>query len=243
MRKDILIWTAIWLTGFLLVVLLSNSAVAQTETPELPDNGPTAPQESEPGGPTDNTNEQGDLNQNNQNSTVDSFNRSTTNVGAGAGSPTPVSTAIAPSLLSSGSETCLQSSSSGAQLVGIGYSKGTYKQDEECNRRRDAKVFKDLGMTIAAVSRMCQNDLNWKAMFLSGTPCPILVNGRMVFGKNAVLAMRSNPDLYIPDYKKESDYYDQVLGLLGGDNEAQADDGLSISDRFRSSKRGEPSVE
>ena len=184
--------------------------------------------------------QEGDLNTNTQNS--NNNNKSTTNIGAGAGAPTPVNTAIAPSLMSSGSDTCLQSKSGGLQLLDIGVSRGAYKQDEECNRRRDAKVFKDLGMILPAVSRMCQNDSNWKAMFQSGTPCPILVNGRMVFGKRAVLAMRAQPNVYIPDYKKNKNYYDTVLGIgkiTDEQNQSSRDD-VSISDRFRTSVRTEP---
>jgi len=194
--------------------------------------------------PTDPTNTQGDLNQNNQNSTVDSFNKNTTNVGAGAGNPMPVNTAIAPSLITNGTDTCLISSSNGIQIVSIGYSKGKYVQDEECNRRKDARMFNELGMTIAAVSRMCQNDGNWKAMFEAGTPCPVLVRGSMVFGKRAMLAMKTNPELYIPDYSESTaGYYDQVLGM-GESDEVESDgSSRSISDRFRSSTSSDEPVE
>jgi hypothetical protein len=208
-----------------------------------PDVNPGIIPEFEPGEPSPNDNNQGDLNNNNQNSTVDSFNENTTNIGAGAGEPTPVMTAIAPSLMSSGNDSCLKSKSGGMQLLALGVSGGAYKQDEECNRRRDAKVFKDLGMVLPAVSRMCQNKENWVAMFESGTPCPILVKGKMVFGKRAVLAMRTNPDVYIPDYNKKNrkKYYDLVLGI--GENneqnsEGDSDSSISISERFRTSIRG-----
>ena len=176
------------------------------------------------------------MNSNQQNS--NNNNTSTTNIGAGAGSPTPVNTAIAPSLMSSGSDTCLQSRGTGIQVLDIGLSNGAYKQDEECNRRRDAKVFKDLGMILPAVSRMCQNKNNWEAMFISGNPCPILVKGKMVFGKNAVLAMRNQPDVYIPDYSKKKNFYDTILGI-GETNEAEETNGdasISISERFRRSR-------
>jgi hypothetical protein len=191
---------------------------------------PTLPEEVQP-----DNDQNGDLNTNSQNS--NNNNRSTTNIGAGAGSPTPVNTAIAPSLMSSGSDTCLQSRGTGVQILDIGLSNGAYKQDEECNRRRDAKVFKDLGMILPAVSRMCQNEDNWKAMFTSGNPCPILVGGKMVFGKNAVLAMRSRPNVYIPDYSKKKTFYDTILGIgvIDETDETNGDD-ISISERFRTSR-------
>ena len=177
----------------------------------------------------------GDLNTNTQDS--NNNNQSTTNIGSNAGSRTPMPTAVAPSLMSSGSDTCLKSRSTGLQLLDIGLAGGYYQQDEECNRRRDAKVFSDLGMMVPAISRMCQSSQNWKAMFVSGTPCPILVRGRMVYGKRATLAMRSQPDLYIPDYEDNREYYNDILGIGKKDEEDNESNvsTVSISERFRSS--------
>ncbi|WP_341665945.1 hypothetical protein, partial [Vibrio sp.] len=73
---------------------------------------------------------------------------------------------------------------------------------------------------------------------ISGNPCPILVKGKMVFGKNAVLAMRNQPDVYIPDYSKKKNFYDTILGI-GETNEAEETNGgdsISISERFRTSR-------
>lgn len=182
---------------------------------------------------------EGDLNTNNQNSNNNNVTNSTTNVGPGSGQPTPVNTSVAPSLMSNGSDTCLLSRSSGLQVLQLGLSGGYYKQDDECNRRRDSRVLADLGLTIAAVSRMCQNVENWKAMFNSGTPCPLLVNGEMIYGKNAILVMRTNPEVYIPDYNKNSKYYNQILGIGSkGDLNVQENvdsNSASVSERFRSS--------
>lgn len=193
----------------------------------------------------------GDLNTNTQDSTVNSNNTTTSNsstvqnVGAGAGKPSPVMTAISPSLMSSGNDTCLKSKSIGFQMDVLGLSGGGYKQDEECNRRKDAKVLKDLGMTVASVARMCQNLENWKAMFSAGTPCPVLVNGKMIFGKNALLAMKTRPELYIPDYNERSisgkfinkERYNSLLGIgvTIDENENIDGDNRSISERFRES--------
>lgn len=196
----------------------------------------------EPSASQEDNQQTGDLNQNTQNtnSTVNSNNvtNSSTvqNVGAGSGKPAPVTTAISPSLMSQGPESCLISRGAGLQLDILGFSGGTYVQDQECNMRRDAKVLKDLGMSIAAVARMCQNQGNWKAMFMAGTPCPILVGGKMVFGKNALLVMKRNPELHIPDYESEEDKYNSLLGI-GQNNEETSDlDSISISERFRNTE-------
>lgn len=216
---------------FLIMFLFCSTAYAQDIRDTEPEFEDLFPEEVDP-----NNQQNGDLNSNSQNS--NNNNRTTTNIGAGAGSPTPVNTAIAPSLMSSGSDTCLQSRGTGIQVLDIGLSNGAYKQDEECNRRRDAKVFKDLGMILPAVSRMCQNKNNWEAMFISGNPCPILVKGKMVFGKNAVLAMRNQPDVYIPDYSKKKNFYDTILGIgeTNETEEANGSDSISISERFRTSR-------
>lgn len=192
----------------------------------------------------------GDLNTNTQNtqSTVNSHNtndtKTTNNYGAGSGAASPVMSAVSPSLMSTGADTCLMSTGGGLQLVSVGMSAGNYTQDEECNRRRDAKVLNDLGMKVPAISIMCQNINVWKAMFSAGSPCPIIVKGNMVFGKNAILIMKNKPEVYIPDYEEKDfwgnyvnkDYYNQILGI-GGKNEENENlnDDISISQRFRTS--------
>lgn len=185
-------------------------------------------------------NQEGDLNTATINSTVDSNNNTTNNSktfnGAGSSSDMPVASSISPSLMSSGNDTCLRSQSGGVQMVLLGGSIGRYIQDEECNRRKDAKVLKEMGMTIAAVSLMCQ-DLNvWQAMFSANTPCPIVSNGKLVVGRAAILALRQNPELFIPDYKKREKFYNSVLNI-GLDLTDEEDNTASISERYRSSVR------
>jgi len=186
-----------------------------------------------------NNQQDGDLNTNNQNSNVNSNNVSTTNVGAGSKDDSiPVNSAISPSLISTGNDSCLKSITGGIQIDLLGISSGAYRDDDECNRRKDAKVLKELGMSVAAVARMCQSQENWHAMFLSGTPCPIIVNGKLTIGRAAYLAIKQNPEFYIPNYKTRKDEYTKILGL-GDLNEISqdGDSSLSISERFRSSAR------
>ena len=177
--------------------------------------------------------QEGDLNTNTQDSSVNSNNTTTNNSktynGAGSSSQMPVYSTIAPSLMSSGNDTCLKSKTGAAQFVMFGLSAGEYIQDEECNRRKDAKTLKEMGMSIAAVSLMCQETSVWMAMFTSGTPCPLLVNGKLVVGRAAMLAMKKTPELFIPDYKKNKVFYDLVLNIGAVDNYQEVTDGVSLS--------------
>ena len=195
---------------------------------------------------TDN-NQEGSLNTSNNNSVVSSNNQTDSTTvtrnynGAGSSSDIPATSAISPSYMSNGSETCLQGSSSSVQTVIVGFSGGKYEVDHECNRRRDAKVLSDLGMKVAAVSRMCGNTEVWKSMFISGTPCPILSRGRLIVGKRAYLMMKTSPSIYIPDYAVEEVWYNNILGIgeSNGNGEDKYPDengnSISVSERFRTS--------
>lgn len=181
-------------------------------------------------------------NVNSNNNTQDDSVSNTYN-GAGSSSEMPVGSAITPSYMSNGVETCLKGIGSSVQTVVVGWSEGKYKIDEECNRRRDAKVLSDLGMKVAAVARMCESVEVWRSMFISGTPCPILSNGRLIVGKRAFLVMKMNPETYIPDYnKKTKEWYNKILQIGENTDDTEEDNDVSVSDRFRSSLRsaGQP---
>jgi len=145
-----------------------------------------------------------------ENSTTNSNNNtqddsvSNTYNGAGSSSEIPVGSAITPSYMSNGMDTCLKGTGGSLQTVGVGFSSGTYDIDPNCDRRRDAKLLSDLGMKVAAVSRMCESLEVWKAMLTSGTPCPILQNSRLVQGNRAYLALKMQPEIYIPDYNRKT---------------------------------------
>lgn len=184
----------------------------------------------------------GDLNT--VDSVVDSNNQQETITnnynGAGAGKQAPVPTANAPSYMSNSSEGCLQGHSKGGQFLLFGFSTGDYQQDEECNMRRDALTLNKLGMKIAAVSRMCENPKNFRSMLLSGTPCPVVINGKLQVGKSAYLHYKMRPTQLIPDYTGNEDFYNGVLGIGKETDEEDTDvDNRSISERFRSSIRAD----
>lgn len=148
--------------------------VPEIDPPPEQDNG-----EYEPDFDGNDTNIEGDLNTSNSNNN----NVNKTYNGAGSGRQMPANTAVAPSLMSNGQQSCLKSLSGGVQLVGFGLSSGLYRQDEECNRRLNAITLSNMGMKVASVSLMCQNAQVWRAMFMSATPCPIIRSGRLLVGK------------------------------------------------------------
>ena len=222
--------------------------------------------QEEPMGDTDsNNNQDGSLNTNTVGSTVSSNNNSkddsVTNTynGAGSSSDMPVGSAIAPSYMSNGMETCLQGSGGSIQTGIIGVTRGSYKADVDCNRRRDAKVLSDLGMKVAAIARMCEDVKVWRSLFISATPCPVLSGGRLVVGKRAFLLMKMQPSLYIPDYgevgftrratwskfaptpnyTKTQQWYNSILNIGSEDADENKDEGSSesVSQQFRSSSK------
>lgn len=173
---------------------------------------------------------------NSNNNTTDTSTSNTYN-GAGSSSEIPVGSAITPSYMSNGMDTCLKGTGGSLQTVGLGISTGSYEVDPNCDRRRDAKLLSDLGMKVAAVARLCESVEVWRSMFLSGTPCPILSNGKLVVGKRAILTMKRQPEIYIPDYNKDTKEWYNTLLNIGGEDTDEEDDTISVSAKFRSTKQ------
>jgi hypothetical protein len=87
----------------------------------------------------------------------------------------PVSTAYA-AQLTTGEDTCMGSSSIGAQAVTFGLSLGTTWQDDNCRRLKNSRQLVALGFHRAATALMCVDEDVRAAMIAAGTPCP---NGEM----------------------------------------------------------------
>jgi len=193
----------------------------------------------------------GDLNTNYQDSTVDSNNDSVTNNynAAGAASSAPVMSAIAPTVMGSGgNDSCLISKSTGVQVTMFGISRGSMQQDDNCNRRKNARLLGapqtvgGLGLQVSAISVLCQDPSVFRSMMLANTPCPIndTKTGKLLMGKAAISKYRENPATFIVGYKDSVAFWDTLLRVGEEDYEEEVveDTGpkLSISDRFRSSK-------
>ena len=185
--------------------------------------------------------QEGSLNTYNSDSTVSSNNTttdtSTTNHynGAGSSSEIPVGSAITPSYMSNGMDTCLKGGGGSLQTVGVGFSTGEYSTDINCQRLKESKLLSDLGMKVAAISRLCESVEVFRSMLLAGSPCPIIQNNRLVVGKRAFLALKSKPELFIPDYKDNADWYNGIL-QIGEVTENVEESDMSVSDMFRSNK-------
>ena len=85
----------------------------------------------------------------------------------------PPPSAIAPQFSAgNNSDLCTIGASASVQTQILGISAGGTYTEENCKRLKNAKVLYDMGMKVAAVSTMCQDDNVFKAMMNAGTPCP-----------------------------------------------------------------------
>ncbi len=172
---------------------------------------------------------------NSNNKTTDTSTSNTYN-GAGSSSEIPVGSAISPTFMSNGSDTCLKGTAGSLQTVAVGFSSGGYELDVDCTRLKYSRMLSALGLKVAAVSMLCQSEEVYKSMLLAGSPCPFISNGRLVAGKRGLMLIKQNPKLYIPDYKKSRKYYDGIL-QIGKVSEDVEEDSISISDKYRSTKQ------
>ena len=116
-------------------------------------------------------------------STTDSTSNSTTTV------KSPPPSAIAPSVTSINNDLCTVGVSGATQTQIFGLSFGTTTRDMNCERLKLAKNLYDMGMKVAAVSTLCQDERVFSAMLNAGTPCPI--DGKI--GEEAKKAWEENP--------------------------------------------------
>ena len=172
---------------------------------------------------------------NSNNETTDTSTSNTYN-GAGSSSEIPVGSAITPTFMSNGSDTCLKGTAGSLQTVAVGFSSGGYELDVDCTRLKYSRMLSALGLKVAAVSMLCQSEEVYKSMLLAGSPCPFISNGRLVAGKRGLMLIKQNPELYIPDYKKNRKYYNGIL-QIGKVSEDVEEDSISISDKYRSTKQ------
>jgi len=121
-------------------------------------------------------------------------------------------TAAAPNVTNSGSDVCLAGASAGVQTFGIGVSGGKSFRDKNCERIKLSRELNTLGMKVAAVAILCQDERVFFAMEQAGTPCPF--EGKI--GKQAKAAWKKYDKLR-PDY----DQYVNNLKIIEKKNEEE----------------------
>jgi len=103
----------------------------------------------------------------------------------------PPPSAISPQFSSgSNSDLCTIGVAGAVQTQILGISAGTTFTEENCKRLKNAKTLYDMGMKVAAVSVMCQDERVFDAMMNAGTPCPY--DGKI--GEEAKLGWESHVD-------------------------------------------------
>jgi len=84
----------------------------------------------------------------------------------------PPPSAISPQISSSNSDLCTVGVAGAVQTQILGISAGRTVRDMNCEKLKNAKTMYDMGMKVAAVSVMCQDERVFDAMMNAGTPCP-----------------------------------------------------------------------
>lgn len=172
------------------------------------------------------TNQQGNNITNNSNSNNPTTSTSNTYNGNAPGTHTPPPSAIAPSYMGGGQDSCLIGVSGSVSSSVIGIGGGTYRRDQQCELLKLAKTLNEFGLKVAAVATLCQDARVFQAMAMAGTPCPYLG----AIGKQATILWQQNPEAR-PDYETQPL---KPISLASG---IRADDGGTLSDRYRASKR------
>ena len=85
----------------------------------------------------------------------------------------PPPTAVAPAITTINNDVCVTAASGAVQTQILGISMGGTTRDMNCERIKLSKNLYDMGMKVAAVATLCQDERVFAAMLAAGTPCPI----------------------------------------------------------------------
>jgi hypothetical protein len=100
-------------------------------------------------------------------STTESTSNSTTTL------KSPPPTAVAPAITTINNDVCAVAASGAVQTQILGISMGGTMRDMNCERIKLSKNLYDMGMKVAAVATLCQDERVFAAMLAAGTPCPV----------------------------------------------------------------------
>ena len=85
----------------------------------------------------------------------------------------PPPTAVAPAITTINNDVCVTAASGAVQTQILGISMGGTQRDMNCERIKLSKNLYDMGMKVAAVATLCQDERVFAAMLAAGTPCPV----------------------------------------------------------------------
>lgn len=126
---------------------------------------------------TESTNTNTSTNTNNSTSTNTNTNTSdNTNKNYSESTSTvksPPPTAVAPAVTTINNDVCAVVASGAVQTQIFGISMGGTLRDMNCERIKLSKNLFDMGMKVAAVATLCQDERVFAAMMAAGTPCPV----------------------------------------------------------------------
>ena len=146
-------------------------------------------------------------NNNTNNSTSDNTNRNInsgeTTTNQNIKSPPP--SAISPSIITNNIDLCTTGVSGAVQTQILGISGGATVRDMNCERLKLSKTLFDMGMKVAAVSIMCQDERVFSAMEMAGTPCPFMGD----IGDQAAAGWATVPGMR-PDFKAWKDNQEYI---------------------------------
>ena len=103
-------------------------------------------------------------------------------------------TASAPSIVINNQDVCTTGTSVAVQTQILGFATGQTITDDNCERLKLARSLYGMGMKVAAVSVLCQDERVWDGMWMAGTPCPFLGS----IGKDAKQQWETNQNM-IPE--------------------------------------------
>ena len=86
---------------------------------------------------------------------------------------TAVNPSNAPAMSVYSPHSCVIPLSAGLTLIGFSGTYGSYYTDQACELRKKVELLNKLGMKVAAISLLTQDEAVWNAMMMAGTAPPI----------------------------------------------------------------------
>ena len=121
-------------------------------------------------------------------------------------------TASAPSVVINNQDVCTSASSVAIQTQVLGFATGQTVTDENCERLKLARSLYGMGMKVAAVSMLCQDERVFEAMQMAGTPCPI--DGKIGEQAKELWEERELDEALEKDLKNDTDESAIIIPLL-----------------------------